>query len=197
MAHATPDGWLCRTRIFKEEYEISFGRQRKLKVPSECYIVSFAGDKFVLDKVKFEGGKCDYLKVLKDRNISYEIPKSLPNSTGHMYSRFECAVGAAWWAPCIQGYFGLNGYAITHIGYIGDDRYESYEICFSLNPGSFRIGEHEIIRISGYEVPKDTFIEKLLEEEIRVEEGESVISFFEDAGVGRDIENIRFETNFD
>lgn len=105
----------------EEEYEISFGRQRKLKVPSECYIVSFAGDKFVLDKVKFEGGKCDYLKVLKDRNISYEIPKSLPNSTGHMYSRFECAVGAAWWAPCIQGYFGLNGYAITHIGYIGDD----------------------------------------------------------------------------
>ncbi|WP_270511635.1 hypothetical protein [Holdemanella biformis] len=118
-------------------------------------------EKYTLDKIVFNKGMCDYLKVLKDRNISHEIPTSLPASIDRMYSRFECAVGATWWSQSIRGFFGVNGYAITYVGYIGDDRYESYDICFCANTTSFHIGVHAIKMISGFEIPKDCFIEKL------------------------------------
>ena len=176
-------------------YEISFGRNRKLHVSSECYFVALTQDKYTLDKITFDGGMCDYLKVLRDRNIVYEIPKSLPASINRMYSRFECAVGDTWWSRSVHGFFGVNGYAITDVGYIGDDRYENYEICFCINPGSFHVGEHIIKMMSGIEVPKDFFIEKLLEEVVHVEEGGALVNLLKEAGVWRHIEQIQFVTD--
>lgn len=176
-------------------YEISFGRNRKLHVSSECYFVALTQDKYTLDKITFDRGMCDYLKVLRDRNIVYEIPKSLPASINRMYSRFECAVGDTWWSRSVHGFFGVNGYAITDVGYIGDDRYENYEICFCINPGSFHVGEHTIKMMSGIEVPKDFFIEKLLEEVVHVEEGGALVNLLKEAGVWRHIEQIQFVTD--
>lgn len=178
-------------------YEISFGRNRKLHVSSECYFVALTQDKYTLDKITFDGGMCDYLKVLRDRNIVYEIPKSLPASINKMYSRFQCAVGDTWWSKSIHGFFGENGYGITDVGYIGDDKYENYEICFCLNPESFRIGEHAIKAMSGVEVPKDFFIERLLDEVVHVEEGEPLVNLLREAGIWRHIEHIQFVTDDD
>lgn len=177
-------------------YEISFGRNRKLNVSSECFIVSIdTEDKYTLEKIDFDGGMiCNYLKVLKDKHIPYTIPKSLPASIDKLYSRFECAVGDTWWAGRIHGFFGTNGYAITDVGYIGDDRYENYEICFCLNQ-SFHIGEHAVKTMSGAEIPKDFFIERLLEEVVYVEEGAPLIDLLKEAGICRHIEHIQFMFN--
>lgn len=176
------------------DYEISFGKNRKLNVPLECYIVTILGDEFELDKIIFDNDKkCNYLEVLKERKVKYEIPKSLPESSNRMYSRFRCAIGDTYWSNHMRGFFGTNGYAITDVHYIGDDRYENYMISLSLNPDSFRIGEHFIQRIRGYKIPKDEFIIKLLEENVQIEESVELLSMLKDDELEQDIKNIRFQ----
>ena len=49
-------------------------------------------------------------------NVTFEIPKSLPKCHSRMFSRFECAVVKTYWSTYIEGYFGVNGYAITTVG---------------------------------------------------------------------------------
>jgi hypothetical protein len=46
--------------------------------------------------------------------------------------------------------------------------------------------------MEGYECPKNQFIEKLLEEDVHVEEGEPVIAMLKEAGIERHMEDIRF-----
>jgi hypothetical protein len=177
------------------EGKVFFGRNRSVYVPKECYIVLFSGSSYELEKLEFDSdGNCDYLKVLKERKVAYEIPKSLPKSYNRMYTRFECAIGDTHWSRYINGFFGANGYAITDVGYIGDDRYESYEINLAQNPGSFHIGENSILEMTGEGCPKAQFIEKLLEENVQVEEGEPVITMLKEAGLEQYIEYTRFET---
>jgi hypothetical protein len=177
------------------EGKVFFGRNRSVYATKECYIVLFSGSSYELEKLEFDSnGNCDYLKVLKERKIAYEIPKSLPKSYSRMYTRFECAIGDTHWSRYINGFFGANGYAITDVGYIGDDRYESYEINMSQNPGSFHIGENSILEMTGEGCPKAQFIERLLEENVQVEEGEPVITMLKEAGLEQYIEYTRFET---
>jgi hypothetical protein len=174
------------------EGKVLFGRKRSLDVPKECYIVLFSESGYELEKIEFDSeGICDYPKVLKGRKIAYEIPKSLSESYSRMYSRFERAIGYTHWSY-IHGFFGTNGYAITDVRYIGDDRYESYEINLAQNPGCFQIGKNSIIGMEGYECPRNQFIEKLLEEDVHVEEGEPVIAMLKEAGIERNMEDIRF-----
>jgi hypothetical protein len=78
------------------------------------------------------------------------------------------------------------------VGYIGDDRYESYEINLAQNPRSFHIGENSILEMAGEGCPKARFIERLLEENVWVEEGEPVLAMLKEAGLER--EYTRFET---
>lgn len=179
----------------KQNCEISFGRQRKLKVSSESYVVALTTDgKYNLDKINFnDEGKCDYLTVLKERKIAYEIPKKLPESTNPgLLSRFECAIDRDLNIIC--GFFGKNGYATTKLSYVGFDKWEAFEIC--LNEDSFHIGNFSISKISGDTIPNNHFIERLLEEDVRVEEGEPVVALFMEAGVSREfLEFINLETS--
>jgi hypothetical protein len=48
-----------------------------------------------------------------------------------------------------------------------------------------------MIGVEGYECPKKPFIEKLLEEEVHVEEGEPILAMLKEAGITR-FEDIRF-----
>jgi hypothetical protein len=48
--------------------------------------------------------------------------------------------------------------------------------------------------MEGDDCPKSPFIEKLLEEEVHVEEGEPLIAMLKEAGITRYIEDIRFIT---
>ena len=178
-------------------YEISFGRRRTMQVSSNSYIVTVSEDKYHLDKIAFDGGTCHYVRELKAKNIPHEIPAKLPESNSRIYSRLQCAVGDTWWSPRVRGFFGSNGYAITDVGYIGDDKYESYRINLCINPGAFRIGKNSITGITGHEIPNDAFIIKLLEETVAVEEGDPLLALFKDAGVWRNIEDIRFEAEDD
>lgn len=184
---------LCADR--ESDYEIYFGKNRKTRVGAECYVVTIAFGTFDLDKVEFKDGVCNYLQVLKDRGISYKIPKSLPASHRRNYTRFQCAIGCTYWSGNIYGFFGKNGFAITERSYIGDDQYQSYEINFSLNPNAFHIGEHAIGTIFGYEIPNSDFIKKLLEEDVHVENGgEPLISMLKEAGIS-DMNSIQFEVH--
>jgi hypothetical protein len=177
------------------EGEMLFGRNRRLDVPRECYIVLFSESGYEIEKIEFDDeGICDYLKVLRERKTPYQIPKSLSKSLSRMYSRFECAIGHTHWSGYIHGFFGTNGYAITDVGYIGDDCYESYEINLEKNPGCFQIGGNSILGMEGYDCPKSPFIEKLLEEEVHVEEGEPLIAMLKEAGITRYIDDIHFIT---
>ena len=133
--------------------------------------------------------------MLKDRGLSYKIPKSLPASHRRNYTRFQCAIGQTYWGANIYGYFGKNGFAITERSHIGYDQYQSYEINFSLNPNAFRIGEHAIEMIFGYEIPDSDFIKKLLEEDVHVENGgEPLMSMLKEAGIS-DMKSIQFEVH--
>lgn len=172
--------------------KIYFGRNRKISISDESYIVKISDGKYELEKIEFDSeGVCDYLKLLSDKNIAYWIPKKLPESRIKSYSRFENAIGKTFWSGTIRGYFGTNGHAITDVSHIGDDRYESYAI--KLNVDSLKIGDHYISYIDGYKIPNDKFIEKVLESEICLEEGEPVIAMLNEAGVTAkdEIENIR------
>ena len=95
-------------------YSICFGRNRKLDIPKDSYIVRITEDNFELEKIVFDySGGCDYLKWLSKNNIEYEIPKILPASIAPGYSRLECAIGLTCWSRRTSGFFGKNGYAIT------------------------------------------------------------------------------------
>ena len=175
------------------EYSIYFGRNRKLDIPKDSYIVHITEDEYKLEKIEFDGMECNYLKKLKENNIYYDIPKSLQKSIHRWYSRFECAIGATYWDGNIKGFFGKNGYAITELSYIGDDRYESFEINLNKSKGSLYINEHMIIRMTGYDSPNEQFIKKLLMEEIDLD-SKAFSAMLREVGKLNEFEYITFET---
>lgn len=179
----------------KRDHVVNFGRGRKFAVPEECYTVIFYDDEYKLDKILFdEKRECNYLKELDKQGIEYSIPQKLPDSHDRWYTRLQVAVGDTWWAGCECAYIGRNGFAITNVQYVGDDRYSNFEIQLCKNTGSMQIGDYSIKGIRGFEIPKEEFIEKILTEDVCVEEGEPMLALIREAGLSEDIENLRFET---
>lgn len=173
---------------------ICFGRNRKLYVPKDSYIVRITEDDFELEKIEFDcGGECDYLKWLSKNNIEYEIHKILPVSIDPEYSQFESAIGLTHWSGKTSGFFGKNGYAITKYFYGDDELCEAFKINLKKSPGVFYIGENMITRMTGEKIPDYRFIEKLLMEEVRVQEGKPFLEMLRKARILGDLEHIRFE----
>lgn len=178
----------------KRDYVIHFGRRRRFEVPEECYTVIFYDDDYKLEKILFdEKRECNYLKELDKQGVEYSIPQKLPDSHNRDYTRLQVAVGDTWWARYICAYLGRNGFAITDEGYIGDDRYTNFKINLCKNTGSMRMGDHCVKGISGFEIPKEEFIKKILTENICVEEGEPLLALIREAGLLEDIKNLRIK----
>ncbi len=176
------------------DHVITFGRNRKLKVPEECYTVTFLNNDYILEKIHFENNEeCNYLKELDKQGIEYSIPAKLPPSYRKEYTRFEAAIGAAYWAGTRHAYLGKNGFAITDIGYIGDDRYTEFEIRLRKNLGSMKIGDHKIIGIHGVDIPNDRFLKRVLTEDVHIDDGEPLLELMKEAGLMQHFEYLRFE----
>ena len=90
-------------------------------------------------------------------------------------------------------FFGKNGYAITKYFYGDDELCEAFKINLKKSPGVFYIGENMITRMTGEKIPDYRFIEKLLMEEVRVQEGKPFLEMLRKAGILGDFEHIRFE----
>lgn len=179
----------------KRNCVINFGRRRIFSVPEECYTVIFYDNDYKLEKILFdEKGEYNYLEGLDKQGIAYSIPKKLPESHRREYSRLWVALKATCWDRDRRAYLGRNGYAITDIGYIGDDKYTSFEIQLCKNVESLQIGGHIITGISGHEIPNDGFIKRILTEEICVEEGEPALMLMKEAGLEKDIEHLKIYT---
>ena len=174
--------------------EISFGRNRKINVPKESYIIKLSDSWYKIEKIEFDSdGKCDYLKNLKEKGVSYTIPKRLEPSISRMYSRFECAIGATWWSKCTHGYFADNGYAMESVGYIGDDRYEDFVLVLNQHTCVFKIGNSIINSMTCCKVPTLDFIEEVLGNGIHVDEGEEMLKLLKQAGLLEVMEYIEFD----
>lgn len=179
----------------KRNCVINFGRRRSFSVPEECYTVIFYDDDYKLEKILFdEKREYNYLEELNKQGIAYSIPKKLPESHKREYTRLQVALEATCLDRYRRAYLGRNGFAITDIGYIGDDKYTSFEIKLCKNAESLRMGDRIISGISGYEIPKDGFLKRILTEDICVEEGEPILMLMREAGLEKDIEHLKIYT---
>ena len=151
-------------------YTISFGTRRKVNVPKNSKIVHISDNGiYKIEDIQFDENKsCNYLNELGKRKIEYEIPKKLEESSSRYYTRFENAIGLGYWEPRYTGYFGNNGYAITKVGYIGYDRYDSFIIDLHQRLGSVCINDSILLRLqSSWDITK-SFIDKLLMNELHM-----------------------------
>lgn len=179
---------------YDRDHVIHFGRKRRFKVPAECYTLILLSHDYILERIPFdEHGECDYLKELDKQGIEYSIPAKLPPSYRKEFTRFQVAIGDVYGMGTTRAYLGNNGYAITDIGYIGDDRYTEFEIKLREGLGSMKIKDHKIVGIHGFDIPNEPFIKRILTEDVHVEDGEPLLELVREAGLSDSSDYLRFE----
>ena len=73
------------------------------------------------------------------------------------------------------------------------DEYEDFIINMRNYPGTLRISNNKIVGMKGFGTPNEPFLERLLMEGIKVQEGEELVAMFVEAWLMDYVEHIEFE----
>ena len=152
-----------------------FGKKgREVELPVDSKVVIFKNDGAVqIEKLDFgKEGRLDYTAELKRKGITFDIPKSLPQSPFRWQTRFEYALFGYGLSSLFC--FAKNGWAVFKSSYIGDDCYRNFIL--TMNEKSFTIGDKVIDGIVAYDADYE-FVERALTRKLHVDEGDELLGF--------------------
>ena len=146
-----------------------FGKKgREVELPVDSKVVIFKNDGAVqIEKLDFgKEGRLDYTAELKRKGITFDIPKSLPQSPFRWQTRFEYALFGYGLSSLFC--FAKNGGAVFKSSYIGAECYRNFILT--------TIGDKVIDGIVAYDADYE-FVERALTRKLHVDEGDELLGF--------------------